>query len=332
MGEAEGGGMSDHGIGRRNFLKRAGAAALSAAGVVRAQPSRAQVQVPNSAGTDAPKLKAPANACDCHHHVYDGARFPPGNPQSRMQVNARVDEYRLLQRRIGTTRDVIVTPAPYVTDNRVTLDAIARLGANARGVAVVHPDVTDAELKSLDAGGVCGIRFTVFDPTTAVTTVDMIEPLSKRVAALGWHIQLHMRADQILDAAEMLNRLPSPIVFDHMGRMRPKQGANDPAFTIVRRLIDKGRTWVKLSGAYLNSELGPPRYADATALAQAYVKAAPERMVWGSDWPHPTEAADKKPDDALLFDLVEAWAPAEPTRRRILVENPEILYRFARTL
>ena len=284
--------------------------------------------VPNSAGTDPPKLEAPPNACDCHMHIYDAARFPPARPGSRMQANAAVEDYLRLQNRIGTQRTVVVQPAAYGTDNRVTLDAIARLG-NARGVAVVHPDVSDAELKRMHEGGVRGVRFTVFDPATAVTKIEMIEPLAKRVADMGWHVQIHMRGDQIVDNADMLRRLPAVIVIDHMGRVPFPDGTNHASFKIVCDLIGKGRTWLKLSGAYQDTKIGPPTYADATSLAQAYVKAAPERMVWGSDWPHPTEK--DKPNDALLFDLLSVWAPDAATRRRILVDNPETLYDFAKS-
>jgi len=258
-------------------------------------------------------------------HIYDAARFPPSRPGSRLQSDAAVADYRRLQRRIGTQRTVVVQPAAYGVDNRVTLDAIAGLG-NARGVAVVHPGISDAELKALHDGGVRGIRFTVFDPATAVTRIEMIEPLSSRVAAIGWHVQIHMRGDQIVDNADLLRRLPSTIVIDHMGRVPFPDGTRHGAFKVVRELIDKGRTWVKLSGAYQDTKVGPPTYADATALAQAYVAAAPERMVWGSDWPHPTEKS--KPDDALLFDLLLQWAPDDATRRRILVDNPATLYGF----
>jgi predicted TIM-barrel fold metal-dependent hydrolase len=287
-----------------------------------------KMTVPNSAGTDAPRLKAPGHACDCHMHIYDAARFPPLRPGSRMQANAAVADYRLLRQRIGTTRTVVVTPAVYVTDNRATLDAISQLGAQARGVAVVHPTVTDAELKTLDQGGIRGIRFTQFDPATAVTTLDMIEPLSKRIADLGWHVQIHMRADQILAAADLWPRLPATIVFDHMGRLPQPAGVDHPAFAIIRVLVDKGRAWVKLSGAYLDSRVGAPSYADATRVAQAFVTAAPERLVWGSDWPHPTAASAHKPNDAVLFDLLAQWAPDDATRRRILVANPAALYGF----
>jgi len=289
---------------------------------------RPQEAAPNSAGTDLPKLEAPPNACDCHMHIYDAARFPPVRPGSRMQTNASVEDYRRLQKRIGTVRTVIVQPAAYGTDNRVTLDGIARLH-NARGVAVVHPDVSDAELKTLHDGGVCGIRFTVFDPATAVTSIEMIEPLAERVAVLGWHVQIHMRGDQIVAHADMLGRLPSTIVFDHMGRVPLPDGTSHDAFKVIRELIDRGKTWVKLSGAYQDTKIGPPTYADATLLAQAFVKAAPERMVWGSDWPHPTEK--DKPNDALLFDLLSEWVPDAATRQCILVDNPGTLYGFAKS-
>jgi D-galactarolactone isomerase len=282
--------------------------------------------VPNSACTGSPKLEAPLNACDCHMHIYDAARFPPVRPGSRMQANASVEDYRRLQQRIGTSRTVVVQPAAYGTDNRVTLDAIARLG-DARGVAVVFPSVSDAELNDLQAGGVRGIRFTVFDPTTAVTRIEMIEPLAERVADHGWHVQIHMRGDQIVANADMLSRLPSTIVFDHMGRIPLPDGTNHAAFKVVRKLIDRGKAWVKLSGAYQDTKIGPPSYADVAHLAQAYVEAAPERVLWGSDWPHPTEKA--KPDDALLFDLLSVWAPDAAARQRILVDNPQTLYGFA---
>jgi D-galactarolactone isomerase len=288
--------------------------------------SKQQEPVPNSAGTDLPKLEAPPNACDSHMHIYDAACFPPARPGSRMQADASVEDYRRLQKRIGTERTVIVQPAAYGTDNRVTLDAIAQLG-NARGVAVVHPDVSDTELRTLHDGGVRGIRFTVFDPATAVTRIDMIEPLAERAAAFGWHVQVHMRGDQIVAHADMLGRLPSTIVFDHMGRVPLADGTSHDAFKVIRKLIDRGKTWVKLSGAYQDTKIGPPSYSDVTRLAQAYVEAAPERVVWGSDWPHPTETA--KPNDALLFDLLSVWAPDATVRQRILVENPQALYGFA---
>jgi D-galactarolactone isomerase len=320
--------MNEQAIGRRTFL--AGAAALTASGALQAGEGRAQTPVPNSSGTEPAKVKAPANATDCHMHIYD-PRFAEVGPNRAKPNNATVQDYRLLQKRTGTTRVVVVTPRNYATDNRVTVDALAQLGANARGVAVVHPTITDAELKALDAGGIRGIRFSLTGGADAVVTWDMVEPLSKRVAVLGWHLQFNLDGSQITERAELLRRLPSQLVFDHMGHPTLPAGIEDRSFAVMRGLIDRGRTWIKLSGAYSNSKIGPPSYPEATAIAQAFVKAAPERMVWGSDWPHPGEQNKPVlPDDALLFDLLAVWAPDEATRRRILVENPEGLYGFAK--
>src|SRR6202051_2464674 len=313
-------------IARRTFIKRVSMASSALgifSGAIRAQ------QVPNSSGTEPARLKAPEGACDCHHHIYDAVRFPPVQPGGTIIPDARLEEYRLLQRRIGTSRNIVVTPLAYVTDNRVTLDAIARLGPNARGVAVIRPTVTDAELKMLADGGIRGIRFSIAEGRKGATSVDMIEPLSKRISALGWHVQINMGADQIAAAADLWNRLPSAIVFDHMGHVPQPAGMSHPVYNVVRRLVDKGRTWVKLSVTYDNTKDGPPGYADITKVAQAYIKAAPERMVWGRNWPHPN--ATNKPDDALLFDLMSQWAPDEAIRNRILVANPAALYGFAKT-
>ena len=324
--------MSDRAIDRRTFLKGSGLALGAACVFQSADLAAAQIAVPNSAGTEPPTLKAPPNACDCHHHIYD-TRFPFAQPEARMVPHARVADYRLLQRRIGISRSIVVTPAPYpasVTDNQVTIDAIAQFGANARGVAIVSPAITDAELKFLDGKGFRGIRFSLAALTSIPPTVmDAIAPLSKRVATLGWHVQLNMTADQIVGAGNLWDRMPSTIVFDHMGHMPQPIGAGHPAFTIIRRLVDKGQTWVKLSITYDSSRIGPPTYADVNKVGAAYVQAAPERMVWGSNWPHPNEP--DKPNDAMLLDQLAQWAPSEATRRRILVENPETLYGFARS-
>jgi predicted TIM-barrel fold metal-dependent hydrolase len=317
-------------IARRDFLKGASLLAATAATSGLAIPSSHAQQVPNSTGTQPPKLKAPPNATDCHMHIYDPARFPmPPNPRVAPS-NAAVPQYRQLQQRIGTTRVVVVQPRNYATDNRVTLDALAQLAPNARGVAVVTPAITDAELKAFHAGGIRGVRFSLADPSSRAVTPDMVEPLSKRVADLGWHVQFNVDGEMIDEMASMLRRLPSAIVFDHLAHPPLPAGIEHSSHKIVRELIDKGRTWVKLSGAYSNSKVGPPSYPEATKTAQAFVKAAPERLVWGSDWPHPGLPNDRKPDDALLFDLLREWAPDEATRTRILVQNPETLYGFGK--
>jgi predicted TIM-barrel fold metal-dependent hydrolase len=163
------------------------------------------------------------------------------------------------------------------------------------------------------------------------TTVEMLEPLSKRVNDLGWHVQIHQTGDGIVKMEDVLQKVASPIVFDHMGRIPKDVGTSHPAFAVISKLIDKGKTWVKISGAYMDTKVGPPTYADSTRLAQAFVKLAPQRMVWGSDWPHPTQKDDDKPNDSILVDLLSEWAPDEATRRRILVDNPATLYGFAKT-
>ena len=321
--------LSTSRIGRRTFIQAAGIAALAGARLLQSGRAEAQVAVPNSSGTASPALKAPANAADCHMHIYDPARFAMPPSATAAPANATAAEYQLLQRRIGTSRVVIVQPRNYATENDVTVDAIKRLGPGARGVAVLHPTVTDAELQRLDAAGIRGIRFSLGNAAGDVVTPDMIEPLARRVAPLGWHVQLNMAGAQIVAMADVLERLPTTMVFDHMGRPGP-EGIEHPSHAIVRGLVDAGRAWVKLSGAYGNSRTGPP-YPEATVIARAFVSAAPERLVWGSDWPHPTAANDAKPDDALLFDLLSVWAPDEAVRHRILVENPQSLYGFVET-
>jgi predicted TIM-barrel fold metal-dependent hydrolase len=329
--------MREQMVARRTLLVGAGAVALGIAHATEALAQAAELAaVPNTSGTAPPKLKVPPGACDCHHHIYDG-RYPFSRPNARMVANARVADYRLLQRRLGLTRSIVVTPAPFPAtagDNFVTLDALTALDPNSRGVAIVYPAVTDAELEALADRGFRGIRFSLTaadgtSPPIPAAMAETIETLSRRVNALGWHVQLNVDATQIVAIEDLLNRLPSPLVFDHMGHMPPPAGITHPAFGIVRRLIDKGRTWVKLSVTYDSSKVGPPTYADVNKVGEAYVKAAPERLVWGSNWPHPNETT--KPDDALLLDLLGAWAPSEATQRRILVENPETLYGFAKS-
>jgi D-galactarolactone isomerase len=320
--------MTDQAIGRRTFLTVAAAAAVT--GTLDATAGQAQQPVPNTTGAAPAKVKAPANAADCHMHIYD-PRFAESNPRpGQNPKNATVSDYRLLQKRTGTTRVVVVQPRNYATDNRVTVDALKQLGASARGVAVVHPAITDTELKSLHDAGIRGIRFSL-GGANAVVSWDMVEPLSKRVNDLGWHLQFNVDGDDIVAHADLLGRLPSQMVFDHLGHPVLPAGIDHPSHAVLRNLLDKGRTWIKLSGAYSNSKIGPPDYPEATRTAQAFVKAAPERLVWGSDWPHPSEQNGTLPDDALLFDLLAGWAPEEATRKRILVDNPENLYGFAKS-
>ena len=218
-------------IARRNFIR-------GAIATIASLPGKAQ-EVPNSVGTGHPKLKAPAHACDCHMHIYDPARFPFAPNSKAAPTRAAVPQYRMLQNRIGTTRVVIVTPRNYRVDNSATVDAIAQLGADARGVAVLYPAVTEAELKTLHEGDIRGIRFSLGDPALAVVTPAMIEPLAKRVADLGWHVQFNMGGEQIVELADVLRRLPTQMVFDHLANPPLPAGIAHPSHGIVRGLLDQ---------------------------------------------------------------------------------------------
>jgi predicted TIM-barrel fold metal-dependent hydrolase len=316
--------MSGKDWNRRAVL--AMAAGASAVGVA-SRLAQAQVAVPWSLGTELPNSKAPPNAADCHHHIYS-ARFKVDPNSTLRPGDASVADYRLLQKRIGTARNVVVQPSTYGVFNDGLVEALGEFGPSARGVAVVNTSVTDAELKRLDGARVRGIRFNLATPGGA-TSMDMLEPLAKRIAPMGWHVQFNMSADTTFAAKDVLNRLPCQMVFDHLAHMPEPIGIGHPAFAVVVDLLQKGKAWVKLSGAYADTKIGPPTYADSTVVAQAYVKAAPERLVWGSDWPHPSEKDNAKPDDAILFDLLSQWAPVEAVRNRILVDNPMALYGFS---
>ena len=286
------------------------------------------IQVPYSAGRQSPMIKVPANACDCHHHIYDPVRFPYLPSDVRNQPPATVDAYRLLQKRLRLARNVIITPSPYGTDNRCTLDALEQMGSNARAVAVVDKEISNTELQQMHQRGVRGIRFNIHSGGSWAD--ETILSLSQRIHPLGWHVQFWMSADDAVKRGDLLKKLPSPIVFDHLGHLPQQEGIKHPAFKVICDLIDKGKTWVKLSGLYHDTQAGEPSYADVVKVGKAFVRYAPERLVWGSDWPHPTIFSDRKlwPDDAIMLDLLTEQTPDEDVRELILVDNPALLYGF----
>lgn len=291
------------------------------------EPTEFTTPVPHSTGLNRPAQALPPQACDSHMHIFD-PRFAPSPHWPRTPPHADVAMYRRLQQRLGTARAVVVTPSTYGTDNRCTLDALDQLGDGARGVAVVAHDVDEAELDRLAAHRVCGLRVNFVSPQSwGETTVDMLATLARRVARRGWHVQVFAHPQQLVAMAPVLATLPVPLVVDHMGRIDPAQGPQGEAWDVLRRLLDGGNTWVKLSGAYMRSALGAPSYADTLPLGRALVQAAPERLVWGSDWPHTTEAPGSV-DDADLADLLGDWAATPAARQRILVDNPAHLYGF----
>jgi len=277
------------------------------------------------AGPQRPGLKAPPGACDCHMHIFD-ARFPLAAKARRKEPDALVAGYRELQHRLGLERVVVVQPTAYGTDNRCTLEAVAELGSGARGVAVIDDTIADAEIKRLTDAGMRGVRFRMTG--NPELPWESLPRMAARVAAFGWHIQFQMDGRELHTREALLKNLPCLLVVEHIGKFLEPVGVEHPGFKALLRLVDGGRCWVKLSGAYMTSKSGPPLYADVGVLAKALVRHAPERMVWASNWPHPLAPGQTRPDDAQLLDLLLEWAPDESVRRHILVDNPAQLYGF----
>jgi D-galactarolactone isomerase len=258
-------------------------------------------------------------------HIFD-TRYPLAEKARRAEKDAPVSEYRKVQQRLGLARVVVVQPTAYGRDNRCTLEAIAALGAGARGIAVVDTSVSDAELERLTRAGMRGVRFRMLDRPELPW--DMLEEMAARIAAFGWHIQFQMDGRYFEEREDLLARLPGTVVIEHIGKFLEPVAPDHPGFRSLLKLTDTGRFWVKLSGAYMVSKSGPPLYADIGALAKALVERAPERLVWASNWPHPQSLGGPMPDDANLLDLMLDWAPDERTRNRILSGNPAQLYGF----
>jgi D-galactarolactone isomerase len=273
----------------------------------------------------APRLVAPPDTCDTHLHFYD-PKFSTVPGTATPPADANVDAYRKLQKRLGLTRAVIVQPSAYGKDNRCTLEGIAALGlSNTRGIAVVDTSVTDAELARLTQAGIRGVRYLMLADAPPLPW-DMLDQLTRRVQDVGWHVQLQMDGRRFAEREAQILRWPGTIVIDHNGKFLEPVAVDDPAFHSLLRLLDSGRVWVKLSAPYETSKMGPPHYDDVGRLAKALAKAAPERMLWASNWPHPSVM--HTPDDATLLDLLLDWAPDPATRKRILVDNPAELYGF----
>jgi D-galactarolactone isomerase len=271
-----------------------------------------------------PRLTAPAGAWDCHIHVYDPRMKLAPNAAGPGPAWASAEAYRQVRRRLGVARAVVVQPTAYGSDNSCTMAAVAALGAaDTRAVVVVAPDVTDTELERLHEGGARGVRFQML-PAGGALPWGALEPVAARIAPLGWHIQLQMDGRFLAEREAQLGGLPTKLIIDHVGKFLEPVPVEHAGFQALLRLLGNGRTWLKLAAAYEVSKAGPPLYADVGALAKAAVKAAPERMIWASNWPH--VSVRDLPDDAGLLDLLLDWAPDEAVRHRILVENPQALY------
>ncbi|MGF1608736.1 MAG: amidohydrolase family protein [Kiloniellales bacterium] len=279
-----------------------------------------------------PTLKAPPKACDCHNHVFGpAARFPYSPERLYTPPDAPLDDFLRMLGILGIERAVIVQPSVYGSDNGCTEDAIARMAGRARGVAVVDPGIGAHELKRLDAAGFRGLRFNLIH-TGGSTSLDALESLAAKAASIDWHAQIYLRGGILPDIEARLQALPVPLVIDHLGHMDENQGTEQLGFRSLLRLVEAGRTWVKLC-PYRFDYSGFP-YPKAQPFARALAAVAPQRLVWGTDWPHPDiggpgpEARGPMPNDGDLLDALGVWFEDEALIRRILVDNPADLYRF----
>jgi 2-pyrone-4,6-dicarboxylate lactonase len=275
-----------------------------------------------------PKLKLPAGACDAHVHVFGPrARFPFAEGRSYTPPDAPRELLFRLHERLGVQHCVVVQPACHGFDNSVTADAATATGGSYKGVGLVPLTISKAELKRLDAAGLCGARFHYMRHLAAGPTIDEVIVFGKRLADIGWHLQIHMEAPLIAELAPALRQSPVPVVIDHMGRLDASLGLEQPAFKALLALLNDKNIWVKVSGSDRVTRQSPP-YADAVPFARKLVAEFGDRCVWGTDWPHPNHPGPV-PDDGVLVDILTEIAPSEAARQAILVDNPQRFYRFA---
>lgn len=278
--------------------------------------------------TKAPKIAPPPLSCDTQAHVFGPSpRYPYAEGRGYTPPDCPVEAYMHMLGVLGIERAVIVHGSAHGSDNRVTVDGIKAMGGRCRGVAVIEPDTPDAELEALAAGGICGIRLSTMLKGGVGTS--HLDGLAERIRGLGWHVVLHV--DKVAEYAGLeprLRRLPIDFVIDHLGRVRGGEGAGHPGFQAVLRLLQEtDRAWVKISSWYRLSDRGPP-YDDMRPMAEALIEARPDRIIWGSNWPHPILWQGKMPNDGDLLDQFMEWAGDKATQRQILVDNPARLYGF----
>lgn len=272
----------------------------------------------------APLLKTPPHSCDTHMHFYD-KRFlaVPGTPSP---PDASVEDYRKVMDWLGIERLVGVQPNAYGDDNALLMQAVGAFGPSARAVVVVKPGVSDDKLQRLTEGGARAFRcMNLLGGTLGLA--DLPE-MAAAVQPFGWHAIVQLDGRQLPDHEAMLTRLPGRFIIDHVGKFLEPVATDHAAFKSLLRLVDTGRCWVKLSAAYETSKTGAPDYEDVGRLAKTLASAAPERMLWASNWPHAQADKFGYPDDVRLLDLLLDWAPDEQVRHKILVSNPEELYGF----
>ena len=269
----------------------------------------------------------PPGATDAHCHVFGPAhRFPFAPEAAYTPPDAGVDDYEVLQERLGLSRAVFVQASCHGTDNAAMVDALVRGNGRYAGVAMIDESFSDADIGALHEAGVRGTRFNFVAHLGGAPDLEVFWRLVDRVQPFGWHIVLHFDAKDLPFHAELLDRMPCPYVIDHMARVDATAGLRQEPFEALLDLMRDERAWVKVSGAERLTAGGTLPYDDVVPYAQALIAAAPERILWGTDWPHPN--VRHMPDDGDLVDVLAAFAPDQSTRNRILVSNPETLYDF----
>ncbi|MEV1068590.1 amidohydrolase family protein [Streptomyces sp. NPDC050263] len=274
-----------------------------------------------------PSLALPPDSCDAHCHILGPADvFPYAPDRTFTPVDAPKEQVRALHAHLGITRAVIVQSSCHGHDHSVLLDALRSGDGRLRGVALIGETTARAEVEELHRAGVRAFRLNFLPHLRTPPSRAEIDSVLELVDGLGWAVQLHVRGEEIAVLEALVRALPGRTVIDHIGRVDLAAGRDDPALRSLRALLDSGEVWVKLSGVDRISRQGPP-YADAVALAASLVEYAPERVVWGTDYPHVNIASDA-PDDGLLVDLVESIAPDPAHLHRLMVDNPAELYDF----
>jgi 2-pyrone-4,6-dicarboxylate lactonase len=271
-----------------------------------------------------PQYQMPPGACDGHCHIFGPAeRFPYAKNRTYTPPDAGKDKLAALHRRLGFSRAILVQASCHGTDNSAMLDAMTTSGGAWRGVAMVDKTVTDAELEKLSIGGARGARFNFVAHLGGAPNLAAVRSVIARIAPLGWHIELHLDAQDIETYRPFLDSLRVPFIIDHMGRIEAKQGLDQPPFQQLLDLMKNELAWIKVSGPDRVSSAGKP-FDDAIPFARALIEAAPERVLWGTDFPHPN--ARFMPNDGELVDWFARMCDDEALRRKILVENPMTLY------
>jgi len=273
-----------------------------------------------------PRFKIPPGATDTHFHIFGpDDKYPLVADRRFTPPQASVASYVHLHKTLGLSRAVLVQPSSYGTDNRRQLDAAREMDFPTRVIVVVPPAIGDREMAELYRQGARAVRFIPTQP--GGLPLAQLEQYAERLAGMGWHLQLMLAPAHLIELAPRLQKLRCDFVIDHMGDILAAQGTAQPAFQALLRLLDSGRCWTKLSAGYHASQLEPP-YPDAIPLAHALVKTRPDRLLWGTDWPH-ANLMGPMPNSTEFLDLMLDWVPDEATRNRILVDNPARLYGFS---